>query len=85
VAVLPAWVAEGRENVTTKLRLKGGDDEHPVMKDVKLGSTNGYRVAVLEGLSAGDVVMVKEQKVVADTKAANPFGGPPRSSKNGKK
>lgn len=85
VPVLPAWVAEGRENVTTKLRLKGGDDDHPVLKDVKLGSTNGYRVAILDGLKAGDVIVVKEQKVVADTKAANPFGGPSRPpSKSGK-
>lgn len=76
--VLPAWVAEGRENFAASLKVRPGGGGTPEERSVRLGASNGKSVEVLEGLSAGDVVLVREQKVLSEGKNAAPFVRPGR-------
>ncbi len=82
--VLPAWVAEGREDFTTKLRVKT-ETGKPELRDVKFGESNGQKIAILEGLRENDVVLVKEQKVLTENKSTSLFGSPARSKGGGRR
>jgi macrolide-specific efflux system membrane fusion protein len=70
--VLPTWVAEGRENFTTELRVKEGDKFVP--RQVKFGESNGELVEVLEGLVPGDTLQLRRQNVLSDDAPQAPFG-----------
>ena len=67
--LLPTYVAEGRENSTLELKVKG--EESP--RQVKVGLSNGRSVEVLDGLKAGDVVLLKKQDILGE-KPSTVFG-----------
>lgn len=75
--LLPAWVAEGRENFETTLKVKR-EGAAPEIRTVKFGTSNGQKVLVKEGLQAGEVVLVEKQKVLSGgSKSTNPFAPTP--------
>jgi macrolide-specific efflux system membrane fusion protein len=70
--LLPAWISEGRENVTEELQVKTAQAK-PETRKVKFGLSNGEHIEVLEGLNAGEILLVKDQLVFNEASKA-PFG-----------
>lgn len=62
--VLPTFVAEGRENFSQELQVKVG--EKVEKRTVQFGLSNGQKVEVLAGLSAGESILVKNQAVLGE-------------------
>lgn len=62
--VLPTFVAEGRENFSTEVQVKVGQKTES--RTVQFGLSNGQKVEVLSGLSAGETILVKNQAVIGE-------------------
>jgi membrane fusion protein, macrolide-specific efflux system len=62
--VLPTYVAEGRENHSLELQVKKGDKTET--RTVRFGLSNGQKVEILEGLTGGETILVKNQAVLGD-------------------
>lgn len=57
--LVPAFLAEGRQNVRIPLTVRGSSGEAE-SRDVQIGAGNGEFVEVLEGLKTNDVVLYRE-------------------------
>lgn len=74
--VVPTWIAEGRENFTTKVLVKNEKGEG-TEKEVRFGLSNGQKIEV-EGLNAGDTLLVKNQNILTEkSNSSLSIGGPP--------
>ena len=74
VLVLPSAAIRTREGSSYVLVALPDKKAKPVEKEVKLGISDGKRVQILSGISAGDVVLVSEPTFTDSTsQGSNPF------------
>lgn len=60
--LIPAWLAQGKQNSEIEIAVPNGDDE-PTMRKIRVGRSNGEFVEVLEGLAAGETVLYRPLKI----------------------
>ncbi len=71
--VVPTWVAEGRENFSADMQVKGKDGK-PENRSVKFGDSNGQQVEI-DGVAEGEILLVSPQEVLTEGGGKpSPFG-----------
>ena len=61
--VLPSWAVKGAENSSVELKVLVEKGKPPQVQKVKLGSSDGAQVEILEGLKENDIVMLDAFKL----------------------